>query len=284
MQPRGWRFIDLALLGRNTAGTCALALLRIILYPVATAAVIGAFMGVVRVPPPARAFLGILLQFLPIIVGGWAVGRAVESSHRRPFASLIAPDLRIDWRRLAIGLGVELAILGGQLVLVHVLTGWTWKFAISGGRPLFVLVIVLIPLQAASEELVFRGYMTQELGRIVRSRLLIAVAVGLAFGLLHLNKYGPLTVAYFFAVSLVFSLVSLRDERLELAIGGHSAMNLFAFVAANSGLVGAAIGGIGGNALVFNWAAIGVLMVNGALFYGLTRLLVRLFCEPRALR
>jgi hypothetical protein len=89
-------------------------------------------------------------------------------------------------------------------------------------------------------------------------------------------------VPYFFVLSLVFSLVSLRDERLELVIGGHAAMNLFAFAAANSGLIGAAIGGVGAGGAMFTWAAIAAMTVNGALFYGVTRLLVRVFCRPRS--
>jgi hypothetical protein len=108
----------------------------------------------------------------------------------------------------------------------------------------------------------------------------IALAVGLVFGGLHLNAYGTLTVPYFLVLSLIFSLVSLRDERLELVIGGHAAMNLFAFVVASAmlGPESPAQGMIGGpqSALPFNTAAIAVLALNGALFYGLTRLLVRL--------
>ena len=127
-----------------------------------------------------------------------------------------------------------------------------------------------------------RGYLTQALGRIVRSRVLISVLVALIFGLLHLSVHGPLTLPYFVVVSLIFSLVSLRDERLELVIGGHAAMNLFAFVAANSGLVGASVGGIGQGVVAFNGAAIVVVMVNGALFYAITRILVLLFCERRS--
>ena len=72
-----------------------------------------------------------------------------------------------------------------------------------------------IPPQAASEGLLFRGYLTQALGRIIRSRVLIAATVGLVFSLLHFNAHGPLTVPYFFVLSLIFSLVSLRDERLR---------------------------------------------------------------------
>src|SRR6267154_744201 len=196
-RPRGWRFIDLAELGSNTGRSYAVALLRIILYPVAAAVLLGAVVAlgtVVLHPPPGSLdpIVGILIQFGLIVVGGFAVLRSVERSHRRPWRSLVAPDLGIDWRRLAIGGGVQLAILGGELALVHVLTGWPWRFAIVAGLPVLLLAVLLIPLQSASEELLFRGYLTQALGRIVRSRILIAATVGVVFGLLHLNTYGPL--------------------------------------------------------------------------------------------
>ncbi|MGC2414414.1 MAG: CPBP family intramembrane glutamic endopeptidase [Stellaceae bacterium] len=286
-RPRGWQFIDLAELGSNTVGSYAAALLRIILYPLAAALALGLAAGIdtiVNHRPPGSIdpIVGILVQYGLIIVVGLAVLRGVVRSHLRPWRSLVAADLSLDWRRLAIGSGVQLGIFVGELALVHALTGWPWRFSLSGGLPLFVFALCLIPLQAASEEILFRGYLTQALGRIVRSRVLIAAIVGLVFGVLHLNAHGPLTVPYFFVLSLVFSLVSLRDERLELVIGGHAAMNLFAFAAANSGLVGAAIGGIGQGAALFTWAAIAAMMVNGALFYAITRLLVRVFCTPRS--
>ena len=284
-QPWGWQFIDLAELGRNTGRSYAATLLRIIFYPLAIAILLGLAVGVAVFlgRPPAGwldPIVGILVQYGLIVIAGLAVLRSVERSHRRPWRSLIAADPKIDWRRVAIGGGVQLGILGGQLALVHALTGWPWRFSIPASLSSFVLGVLLIPLQSASEEIIFRGYLTQALGRIVRSRVLIAGAVGLVFGGLHLNAHGPLTVPYYLVFSLIFSLVSLRDERLELVIGGHGAINLFAFVVANSGLVGAAIGGVEGGAAAFNWAAVVVLIVNGALFYGLTRLLVRVFCRP----
>src|SRR5712691_12046176 len=232
----GWQFIDLAELGRNAGRSYVAALLRITLYPLAAAILLGLAVvlnTVVNHPPPGSLdpIVGIVAQYGLIVVAGLAVLRSIERSHRRPWRSLVAPDLSLDWRRLAIGGGVQFAVLGGELALVHALTGWPWRFSISVGLPLIVLAVLLIPMQAASEEILFRGYLTQALGRIVRSRVLIAVTVALVFGLAHLSAYGPLTVPYFFVVSLIFSLVSLRDERLELAIGGHWAMNSFAFVA-----------------------------------------------------
>ena len=284
-QPHGWVFIDLAALGVNTWRSYAVAAAIIILSPLAVAVLIGLVAGVGAAvrhnPPGAMTPIGVAIeQYVPIIVAGAAVLHCTARIHRRPWQSLIAPDLHLDWRRLAIGGGVELAILGAQLGLVHALVGWPWGFSAMAALPVLLLGLLLVPLQAASEELLFRGYLTQALGRLGRSR--IAIAVGLAFGALHLNAYGPLTVPYFVVVSLIFSLVTLRDERLELAIGGHAAMNLFAFTTASTISVEPGLIGAGQSGVPFNWAAIVVLVINGALFYGLTRLLVRLFCRPSA--
>jgi membrane protease YdiL (CAAX protease family) len=281
---RGWRFIDLAELGINSWGSYGATLLRVVAYPLAFTALL-AFFGVVVGPRSGASWApinAVVLQFGPIVVAGAALLRGVVYSHRRSWRSLIASDLRLDWRRLAIGGGVELAILGGQLALVQALTGWAWRFSLPGALPLLALAMLLIPLQAASEEALFRGYLTQALGRLVRSRPMIAAVVGLVFGLLHFSAHGPLTVPYFFVLSLIFSLVSLRDEGLELAMGGHAAINLFGFGAANLIELGPGIVGLDPAAMPFNWAAIVVLIVNGAVFYGLSRLLVRVFCKPRS--
>ncbi len=280
--PPGWEFIDLAGLGSNTAHSYAAALARTISYPLAVAAVLGAVAGIGHLSGSSAAAVGVLLQYGPIVVAGGAVLYSVERSHRRPWLSSIALDRRIDWRRLAIGCGVELAIVLGQLALIHAVTGWPWKFVLPAALPLVAVTLLLIPLQAASEEILFRGYLTQALGRVLRSRVLIVLIVALVFGMLHFNAYGPLTLPYFFVLSLIFSLVSLRDDRLELVIGGHSAMNSFAVVTASFSPLAPGIVGIEEGALPFNAAAIVVLLVNGALFYGLTRPLVRLFCERRA--
>lgn len=271
---RGWPFIDLACLGSNTARSYVGAALRIVLCPLACAAVLAAL----AVAGLAGASLDVLTRFLPIVAAGAAVAWGVRRSHRRPWRSLVAADLRIDPVRLALGAAAEFALLAAQLALLRWLTGWPLRFALPAALWAFVLALALIPLQAASEEILFRGYLTQALGRLVPSRVAIAAIVALVFGLLHLNAYGPLTLPYFFVLSLVFSLVSLRDERLELAIGGHAAMNLFAFAAAGSVALRPATIGLAQAAGSFNPAAVAFLIVHGALFYGLTRLLVRLVC------
>jgi len=271
---RGWAFIELAALGENSWSRYAMALTAIALVP----SIVATLLVFIAGGGPAG---GVLQQYAPIALAGAVAIWAARRLHRRSWQSLISTGLVIDGRRLAIGAVVQLAIMGGQLVLADALTGWQLDLSLRLSWAVAILALLLIPLQAASEEILFRGYATQALGRVLGSRLLIALLVGLLFGGLHFNTHGGLTVPYFLVLSLVFSLVSLRDEGLELTIGGHAAMNLFAFGAAHTALV--APGAIGESPTMtpFTASAIAAMAVDGVIFYGLTRGFVRLFCRPR---
>lgn len=285
---RGWEFIELAALGNNRVRSYLIALLRILLYPLGLGVVVGLVIAVQNglAHRPFSGFgpiAGVILQFGTIVMIGVAVLRTVVRTHRRPWLSLVAPDLRLDWGRLGIGLGVELVLKLVLLLLVLALTGQRYGPVSASELTMIGVALLLIPLQAASEEILFRGYLTQALGRFLPSRCVIAMIIGLLFGLLHLNTYGPLTVPFFFVLSLIYSLVSLRDGRLELVIGAHTGMNLFAIGIAHAMSTGA--GGAAGHsavhaAVVFkDWRVVAALVIHGALFYGLTRLLVRFFYD-----
>jgi membrane protease YdiL (CAAX protease family) len=277
--PHGWAFIDLAQLGRNTVRSYVTTLLRVILLPLAffalafAAIAVAAATGIMPLSSLMTVVIGVAIG--GVIVAGIGLTWGVARSHRRPWLSLVSTDMALDWRRLAIGAGAE-----GVLVLVtlwgaHALTGEPWRGS-GMSLPLLVLILLLVPFQAAAEEMLFRGYLTQALGRVVRNRGVIAAAVGIVFGAIHFNAYGPLTLPYLLILSLVFSVVSLRDERLELAIGAHTANNWFALAATD------ALGAAGKGAIRLDWPALALLVVHGAAFYALTRLLIRLWCERPA--
>ena len=163
------------------------------------------------------------------------------------------------------------------MFLLPFITGQPWRVARAPSvtLPVLTLAFLLTPLQAASEEILFRGYLTQALGRIFRSRYKIVVAVGVIFAVLHFNAYGPLTMPYMFAVSLIFSLTTLRDDRIELAIGAHTAQNCLAVVVSIDSL-------FYGQTIQITWPYLLAVVLCGILFYGLTRLLVRLACDRPA--
>jgi CAAX protease family protein len=289
---RGWTFIDLADLGVNTARSYVFTLLRVIVLPIAFAIVAftAIFIGelVARLPAGSQPAAVVITAFATVIVAGLALIRGVTRSHRRPWRSLISTDLTIDWRRLAIGAGVEGVLLLVSIWLTHLLAGRPWPPGSSLSWPVLVLVLLLIPFQAASEEMLFRGYLTQALGRLTqalerfggfgrlwRSRIAIALVVSILFAVLHFGAYGPLTTPYLMALSLIYSWVTLQDERIELTIGAHTMTNWAAVGVAD------ALSKTPGD-LQLDWTAVTALIINGALFYGITKALVRRFCGSEA--
>ncbi|MCS6829204.1 MAG: type II CAAX endopeptidase family protein [Armatimonadota bacterium] len=190
---------------------------------------------------PARADLlllaALLFSFAPALV---AVAAVVRLLHGRPALTLITPYGRIGWKRLTLGFGVWLAIAAIAAVIEATLHPDRYQ---PNPEPLSVLpfllvAVLLIPVQAGSEELVYRGYLLQGMGLLVRQPLLLAVLNGVLFALPHAANpevsvdFVKLLLLYCLA-GFFWTLITLRSGTLELAIGAHTANNLFTAVVAN---------------------------------------------------
>jgi hypothetical protein len=83
-----------------------------------------------------------------------------------------------------------------------------------------------------TEELFFRGYLLQGLGQLIQQPSILAAVNGLLFMLPHtLNPEVAsgvvLTLLYYWAIGAFFTWLTLKENRLELALGVHAANNLF---------------------------------------------------------
>ena len=151
--------------------------------------------------------------------------------HRRPAITLITPTGELCWFRLMLGFVAWGCILTLSLVANSVLLGISYHPSL--GIPFFaylLAVVLLVPAQAAFEEMVFRGYLTQAL--VLRTGRLGLSVVGLStlFGVLHFNPFGSALIMLSVGVyGLGWSVSSMRDGRTELAIGAHAAHNILAF-------------------------------------------------------
>src|SRR5580704_6859374 len=100
----GWAFIDLAALGRNTVGSYALTLLPVVLLPVMFVVLSFGTMfllvsrHLLSQEVARTAVVG--ATFAAVFAMGVTLAWRVERGHRRPWMSLISPDLTLDWRRL----------------------------------------------------------------------------------------------------------------------------------------------------------------------------------------
>ena len=85
----------------------------------------------------------------------------------------------------------------------------------------------MVPLQTSAEELFFRGYLMQGLGRIFPMRLLPFVITSTLFGLLHftnpeVDKLGDIILITYLSTGFFLGAITLIDEGLELALGFHA--------------------------------------------------------------
>jgi membrane protease YdiL (CAAX protease family) len=181
--------------------------------------------------PPLVTFTGTFLMFVPLLVGIVFVVRFV---HHRPFRTLITPRKRVDWVRF----GQGFLLFGALLILITVIEALLYpgryQFALNLGRflPFLIVGLILIPIQTASEELLFRGYSMQGLSLLVRSPILVALTSGLIFTLPHLANPELsagfwLVAPQYFVVGLALAVITLKDNGLELALGVHTVNNLF---------------------------------------------------------
>jgi membrane protease YdiL (CAAX protease family) len=111
----------------------------------------------------------------------------------------------------------------------------------SPGKWLLLLVtsLLLTPIQIAAEELFCRGYLMQGLGLLTRNRWVLVSVPSVLFALGHFSNpemaRGAVWMALqYWSLGVFLALLTLRDNRLELALGIHAAQNMFVLLLANT--------------------------------------------------
>jgi uncharacterized protein len=160
---------------------------------------------------------------------------AVRGIHGRALRTLVTPDPRIRWRRVGLGFGLWLVlavVATGLEVALHP-DAFVWQGVSAGRYAAFaILALIFTPLQTSTEELFFRGYLLQGMGRVVRRPWMLSIINGLLFAAPHfanpeVSQDPVLLMLYFFGMGAFFAWVTLRDGTAELVLGAHAANNLF---------------------------------------------------------
>lgn len=174
---------------------------------------------------PFVILLGVLTLCIPLL-------------HRRPFRSVITPSDSVDWGRLGIGTFAWMGLMLFTLGMEALVSSETLNISFELGPflMLLVLALTLIPIQASVEELIMRGYIMQGAARWLRSGWAAVVVSSMLFGLLHwanpeVASFGAgIMMAYYMGFGAFMALITLADDRLELAMGIHIGNNLFGTV------------------------------------------------------
>ena len=157
----------------------------------------------------------------------------VKYIHRQTITSLTTSRKKIDWKRIWFAFFIWGGITAGFVFVGYFLEpeSMKWNFQLNKFLGLFLIGIIMIPIQTSFEEYLFRGYLLQGIGAKFKSRMIPLIITSLIFGLLHIanpevGKLGYVVMVYYIGTGLFLGIITLLDEGLELALGFHAANNL----------------------------------------------------------
>jgi len=159
----------------------------------------------------------------------------VKYIHKKKFVSIVTSRQKVDWNRIFYAFA-----LWGTISVIAIFIGmylspddYTWNFQ---PIPFFTLVFVsfvFLPFQTSSEELIFRGYLMQGFGTLVKNRWFPLIVTSVIFGLLHgmnpeVERLGYILMVFYIGTGLFYGITTLMDEGTELALGLHASNNIIA--------------------------------------------------------
>lgn len=173
------------------------------------------------------------LSMLPHVTCFFMMVFIVKVLHKRSLKSLITPYEKISYRKIFIGFW-----LFGILLCIESFVNYLWfpenfsvEFDAETFFPFLFIVCLITPIQTTFEELFFRGYLLQWMGKL-RPVVILSIINGIMFMLPHLGnpemgKDPVITAAVYFVMGFFLAIIAIRTNGLEYVIGVHAVNNLY---------------------------------------------------------
>ncbi|MFG1948038.1 CPBP family intramembrane glutamic endopeptidase [Nonomuraea sp. NPDC048826] len=181
---------------------------------------------------PVYGMVELLLSIAAVLPLVFGVAALVQ--RRRPGTlSSVAGRLRWSWLLICVGVAVlsmvlaqiaQVALLVGTGEQTDDIFGWTgWERFL----PALIVIILLVPFQAATEEYIFRGWLLQAFGAHLRNPWWGIVISSVLFASLHGYQWAGLLDVFTFGLAMAF--LTVWTGGLEAAIALHVMNNMVAF-------------------------------------------------------
>ena len=179
--------------------------------------------------------LYLFLMIFTFMIGVLVLFLCVKYMHKKKFVAIVTSREKIDWNRVFYAF-----ILWGGISVISIFIGmflspedYTWNFKPIPFFTLLFVSFVFLPFQTSFEELVFRGYLMQGFGTLVKNRWFPLIATSVIFGLMHgmnpeVEKLGYILMVFYIGTGLLYGITTLMDEGTELALGLHASNNIVA--------------------------------------------------------
>ncbi|MDO3693350.1 type II CAAX endopeptidase family protein [Wenyingzhuangia sp. chi5] len=157
----------------------------------------------------------------------------IKKIHKQSWTSLTTSRVKIDYKRVFFSFFFWASITLLLFFIGYIISPEqvVWNFDAKKFSILFLLSIVLIPIQTSLEEYVFRGYLMQGLGVSSKTKWVPLLVTSVVFGLLHyanpeVKELGYGIMVFYIGTGLLLGIMTLMDEGIELSLGFHAANNL----------------------------------------------------------
>ena len=179
--------------------------------------------------------LTLFLMLLSFAVGLGALWLVVKYFHKQPFKTVTTSRKKMDWKRFWFGfliIALTTSIMTGLDYYMNK-EDYVIQFQLVPFLILAIVAIVMIPLQTSFEEYLFRGYLMQGIGVVVKNKWVPLIMTSVIFGGLHIlnpevEKLGYIIMVYYIGTGLFLGIITLMDEGMELALGFHAGNNIVA--------------------------------------------------------
>lgn len=161
----------------------------------------------------------------------------VHFLNERSIITLTTSREKLDFKRIlfSFGLIVFISVLGFAASYYSDSSNIIWNFQPTKFFILLVISILLFPFQIGLEEYLFRGYLMQQIGIVVKNRWFPLLFTSIVFGLFHsanpeVAEMGFGVMIFYIGTGLLLGIMTLMDDSLELALGFHLGNNLMASI------------------------------------------------------
>ena len=187
-------------------------------------------------------FLFILLSFPATLIVPYLGQKFL---HQRSIKSLHTAASKIRWNRGLQAFFVTWIVLGLFTAILHFTGISSVKSNIGAERFIAysLICILFLPLQSATEEIIFRGYLNQGIHHLLKNKWVTFAITSFLFMAMHLanpeavagkeSGMHVLTMSHYFLFGFFACLMVWMDDGLESAIGFHAANNTFAGIFVN---------------------------------------------------
>lgn len=230
-----------------------------------------------------NAVTGFMIMMVPFISGLIAFILLIKPLNNRTFSVTINGTGNIRWNRFFISAAVWTILSALYFFAYLKLDPSNFSLNSKTGSLLLLSVVsvLLIPFQAAFEEVLFRGYLMQGFASLAKNRWFPVIMTSILFGLMHaanpeVKEFGFFTMMpQYIAFGLIFGIITVLDDGIEAAMGAHAANNIFLCIMVTSKSSALQTPALYEQYNIHPWIEFSALVVTGIIFISILKVIFK---------